>query len=96
MTSLSDLFDGDKAVRDPEVAYLRRGVAIPYTFHGTRYADCDAVAVSPLHCLYCKHWFEASRRLHCPVCRQELDPPRLGMNAYELPGEWSARSSDLT
>lgn len=94
MTTPSDLYDGDKATRDPSVAGLRRRVLAPKLFHGVRHAD-DAVVVSPSCCHPCRSWFEDSRRLHCPVCRKPLNQPRPWFEPNKLPPEWEARRSDL-
>jgi hypothetical protein len=39
MTTLSDLYDGDRRHRDPEVARLAVLVAVPHPLHGVRYGD---------------------------------------------------------
>lgn len=36
---LSDLYDGDKARRDPVVTRLRASLEIPHPLHEVRYAD---------------------------------------------------------
>jgi hypothetical protein len=37
--ALADLYDGDKARRDPVVAWLRLNVDIPHPLHEVLYAD---------------------------------------------------------
>lgn len=39
MTSLADLYDGDRRTRDRQVSDLAARVVIPHPLHGVQYAD---------------------------------------------------------
>jgi hypothetical protein len=50
VTSLADLYDGDRRTRDRQVADLAARVVIPHPLHGIRYADGAEVCTHARRC----------------------------------------------
>ena len=53
--TLSQIYDGDLALRDRTVAHLRTKVMIPHPLHGVAYAD-GVIVCGRVFCTPCREW----------------------------------------